>query len=73
MNDKRPKRVRNCTTHHNACTCREYQFETMEIALKVIAIWADVPDHGCQNGSYKMIKGKALDALYCLRVDNEQN
>lgn len=29
-----------CQTHHHACDCREYRYEQMERALKVIHTWA---------------------------------
>lgn len=37
---KRPQRVERCTTHHAACACREWQFEQMQRALRVIRTWA---------------------------------
>lgn len=32
-----------CTNHHHACDCREYRYQEMESALKVIHTWASVP------------------------------
>ena len=29
-----------CVTHHFACDCREYRYERIESALKVIYTWA---------------------------------
>ncbi|MDX9776846.1 MAG: hypothetical protein RBT40_13005 [Petrimonas sp.] len=39
---KIPHRVQHCTTHHYACDCREWRYEQMESALKIIATWASV-------------------------------
>ena len=39
------ERARRCTTHHRACDCREYRYQRMEQALKIISTWASVP--GC--------------------------
>lgn len=39
------KRADKCRSHHTACDCREYRYQEMEIALKVIHTWASVP--GC--------------------------
>jgi len=33
-------RAARCTTHFHACDCREYRYEQMEQALKIISIWA---------------------------------
>jgi len=33
-------RANKCVTHHAACDCREYRYEQMESALKVIRTWA---------------------------------
>lgn len=38
---KRPQRVERCTTHHAACDCREWQFEQMAKALRIIRTWAN--------------------------------
>ncbi|MDX9788921.1 MAG: hypothetical protein RBT11_19255 [Desulfobacterales bacterium] len=40
-------RAERCVTHHYACDCREYRYEQMESALKVISTWMDL---GIQNG-----------------------
>jgi hypothetical protein len=37
-----PARVRRCVTHHAGCECREWRYERMERALKVIHTWAGV-------------------------------
>ena len=33
------KQADRCVTHHFACDCREYRYEQMESALKVIRTW----------------------------------
>ena len=33
---KPPAKVTNCTTHHEACPCREWRFEQMKQALLAI-------------------------------------
>ena len=33
-------RAARCTTHFHACDCREYRYEQMEQALKIISTWA---------------------------------
>jgi len=33
-------RANKCVTHHAACDCREYRYQQMESALKVIRTWA---------------------------------
>lgn len=37
------RRSQKCQTHHHACDCREYRYQEMERALKVIHTWASVP------------------------------
>ena len=64
---KIPGKVRFCTSHHEACTCREYQFKEMESALKIISVWATMPDHGCPDADFEMIRKRAMDALTCLK------
>jgi len=39
------KQADKCTTHHHACNCREYRYQQMESAIKVIHTWASVD--GC--------------------------
>jgi len=34
------KRAMKCITHHHGCDCREYRYQQMEQALKVIHTWA---------------------------------
>lgn len=34
------KRAARCITHHAACDCREYRYQEMETALKIISTWA---------------------------------
>ena len=53
----------NCYDCHNACNCREWKYENMEQALKVIQMWCETDkrakgfvDH---DGIIKMCK-KAL-------------
>ena len=36
------KRAERCVTHHCACDCREYRYQEMERALRVIHTWASV-------------------------------
>lgn len=38
------RRAEKCTTHSFACDCREYKYQQMESALKVIHTWATVPE-----------------------------
>jgi len=40
MIPKTPTRVKRCITHHHACDCREWKYEQMESALKIIYFWA---------------------------------
>lgn len=62
-----PKRIQNCTTHHFACDCREYQFMQMETALKVIQTWAKVAAEHAGDPitakEFRDIVEKALKAL----------
>ena len=43
MKEITKKRAEKCVTHHYACDCREYRYQEMERALKVIHTWASVP------------------------------
>jgi len=39
---KVPKRVRDCTTHHHACVCREWIHEHQLLALRIVRTYAAV-------------------------------
>jgi len=61
------KRAEKCVTHYYGCDCREYRYQEMESALKVI-------HHGayllCANGPFNEslcdIVDTAKEALECL-------
>ena len=60
------KQASKCTTHHNACDCREYRYQEMERALKVIHTWAVFEmDHAKENPFHvlKNIANEATEAL----------
>lgn len=61
----KPKRVLNCTTHHHACDCREFYFERMKVALKIIQTWASVYDerHEQPEHAMRLIADKCSEAL----------
>ena len=62
---KKPPRVLRCTTHHHACDCREFRFELMETALRIIHTWAAVYDdrHEQPDDAMRLIAKKCLEAL----------
>lgn len=62
---KIPQRVRRCTTHHHACDCREWRYEQMEQALRIIKTWSSVSAD--QNPFLEQIRDK------CNEVLNENN
>jgi len=67
---KIPAKVKQCTTHHKACPCREWRYEQMETALQVIHTWASVAVDSSMDyvavKEIKDIKKKAHKALHCL-------
>ena len=65
MSKKPQKRVTNCTTHHEACPCREYRFEQMAQALRIIRTWAicDVDSRQTRFSAMTDIVMKAAEGL----------
>lgn len=53
------KQAKKCETHHHACDCREYKYQEMEQALKVIDIWAQ--NDALDNKNVIEMCDKALD------------
>lgn len=51
---KKPRRVDRCTTHHAGCACREWQYEQMAMALRIIRTWAVC------DGSSLELRSKAM-------------
>lgn len=62
------QRAKKCVTHHHACDCREYKFNEMESALKVIATWASCSNMDRKPHAKQMldIELKAMAALNAL-------
>lgn len=62
---KPPAKVTNCTTHHEACPCREYRCEQMAQALRLIRTWALCDDSNKTMRSVAMtdIAHKAEEGL----------
>lgn len=67
-------RVLRCTTHHNACDCREWHYQQALQALRIIQTWA-----ACDSGSPHSrerammdIEAKCRDTLRALEVLNKQ-
>jgi len=65
------KTAMRCTTHHSACDCREYRFQQMESALKVIRTWAafDLDN----NFAMKTLNGIAVISLCDRALNDEPN
>ena len=59
------RRVLTCTTHHAGCDCREWQFERMAMALRVIRTWAacDGLSHDSRQEAMSDIVAKCDEAL----------
>lgn len=56
---------KQCTTHHEACPCREYRFQQMAQALRIIRTWALCDDSNKTMRSVAMtdIAHKAAEGL----------
>ncbi|MCK4828813.1 hypothetical protein KA005_74500 [bacterium] len=74
---KIPIKVKNCTIHNRGCICREFKYEQMESALKIICIWSK---HAVAFGhehilrqELEYIEKKALKALNCLKGSENEN
>ena len=65
MSKKPPAKVNNCSTHHEACPCREYRYEQMAQALRIIRTWALCDDSNKTMRSVAMtdIAHKAAEGL----------
>ena len=68
---KIPARVRNCTTHHKACACREWQYEQMERALKVIYTWTLCPIESTKDCDIRKVHNLCEKTLMDIGVIDE--
>jgi len=58
------KQADRCVTHHHACDCREYRYERMESALRVIHTWMSFGiEHGTVAASPRDILALCNKAL----------
>jgi len=62
------RRADRCTTHHHACDCREYRYQEMEKALKVISFLAEgeMRYSNISQHNFEIIEATAIYALNCL-------
>lgn len=65
MSKQPPKRVRDCIRHFNGCQCREWRFEQMQQALRIIRTWAACDSSSPQTRLDAMndIANKAAEGL----------